>query len=654
MIDTITFVLHNINEKQIDLGVGTENGKVYKYQFNRKLYERLCEYESKYIERTTKFHNEEVIVNHDDSHFLSRQEKKIGWVSRTGALRESMGKNEFYFYPVRGDFQTASSEYRTKFSVSENSDAITFELSIPKLIYNNNIAQFVPNIDSKRFKSNPFGMREWYGQMKTLHDRLKEFLLTFFNEMCIMFDISFTLAGFDMTNIEIKRLDFCYNQFFPCHASVLDFLNAQRKFFRSRIRKNTIVVQDHDTSFYYRHSIDGFFFKIYSKGEEFEKVDMPKLIKENQAFFDNSSTVLMPIFKDIFKKHFESTYKNNKGKVEDLIFNYYKTYLGTTENQAYIKELETHLKFKVSFLHQEAMKILRYEMNFGRTYISTIYKSKIFRKTDKNWVEMEKAYKKVKQYNLYLSQGSINKAKLFHLKFLLSKIDFTMHDLYDKSLHKKHEFFMETSKDLQLHERSAHTDAYKILSLNYKRIPERKEATLGKELLSLLMKKFHEEIQFFQVKQFEEVKNTLETIDDYNEKAKKNIERYKNTFGENAFKKMKRTEKRKKHLMQLNKPRLKIVLDKMGEGKSIDKVIEETGLSKSSKYELLSDLEIFKIFKTTVKTRFNHSQIRTDFHPYYLKFYNDREYHRKLFPDPYLIAFDASYLPMKSNLNAIA
>lgn len=652
MIDTITFVLHNINEKEISLKMGVKDGKVYKSNFNRLLYERLCEYESQYIERTTKYYNEQAIPNPDDKHFLSKTIKKVGLVSRHGAIKESMSKSEFYFYPVRGDFQSASSEYRTKFSVSENSDSITFELSIPKFLYNNNIAQFVPNIDSKRFKNNPFGYREWYGQKKAIHERIGEFILTFFNELCIMFSMPVTITALNLSNIEIKRLDLCYNQVFPCHASVLDYLGAQRKFYRTRVRKNTIVSQDRDTSFFYRHSTDGFFFKIYSKGEEFEAVDMPRLIKENENQFNDSNEKLLPIFKDIFKKHFESTYKNNKGKVEDLIFQYYKTYVKTAENRKFIDEIESYLKYKISFLRDEANKILRYEMSFTRTYMSTLYKTKIFRKADSNWKELEKAHNKVQRYNVLLSQGSVNKAKSFLLKYLITKLDFTLHDLYDKSIHKKHEFFLETDNELKLHEKSAHKDSYKVLSLNVKRIPEFKEATFSKELLMLMFDKFTDEIEAFQVKKFDDVKNILETIDNYNQKAKKNIERYKSTFNENAFKKLKRTEKREKNLMQLNKPRLKIILDKMDEGKSIEQITDEIGLAKSSKYELLKDLEMFNIFKGTVKSRFNHSSIKTDWHPYYLKFYQDREYHRKIFPNPFMISFDTTFPPMKDMLIA--
>lgn len=647
MIDTVTFVLHNINEKEISLKAGVKDGLVYKSRFNRMLYERLCEYESQYIERTTKYYNEDAIPNPDDTQFLSKTIKKVGFVSRHGAIKESMSKSEFYFYPVRGDFQSASSEYRTKFSVSENSDSITFELSIPKFLYNNNIAQFVPNIDSKRFKNNPFGYREWYGQKKAIHDRLCEFILTFFNELCIMFDMPVSITSLNLSNIEIKRLDLCYNQIFPCHASVLDYLSAQRKFYRTRVRKNTIVSQDRDTSFFYRHSTDGFFFKIYSKGEEFEAVDLPRLVKENEAQYNNNQCLLL-VFKDIFKRHFESTYKDKKGRVEDIVFQYYKTYVKTAEHRKFVDEIESHLKYKISFLRDEANKILRYEMSFTRTYMSTLYKKHIFRKTDPNWKELEKAHNKVQRYNTLLSQGSVNQAKAFLVKNLITKLDFTLHDLYDKSIHKKHEFFLETDKDLKLHEKSAHKDSYKVLSLNYKRIPERKEATFSKELVLLLYAKFNEEIEAFQVKKFDDVKNILETIDNYNEKAKKNIENYKKLFGENAFKKLKYTEKRKKNLMRLNKPRLKIVLDKMDMGKSIDQVVEEIGLSVSSKYELQNDLKMFNIFKSTVKSRFNHSLIKTDFHAYYLKFYTDREYHRKLFPNPYMVSFDTTFAPMLS------
>ena len=641
MLDTVTFVLHSMNEKFIDLAPDVSHGKSYKYSFNRLLYERLCEYESKYIERVKKFQNNNLIENPDDTYFLSKKEVRQGIVQRRGILIDNHDRGEMFFFPVSGNIQTASSDYRTKFKISENSDSIEFELSIPKYFYNHNIAQFVPNIDSKRYKDNPFSIREFYGQTDLLHQRLIEFIYTFFSDLANLLDMP-DLA-FDIHNIEIKRLDFCYNQIFPSYEMVLDFLTQQRKFYKSRLRKDTIIQDDRETSFYYRHSVDGFYFKIYAKYDEFKNVDLPKILKQNKDYFYQNCTSknhdLIHKARDVFKTHFEKTFKNNSGIIDDLIFKYYSTYLDTKEHQQFVNDFETLLPFKISFLIEQSKKVLRYEMSFTRKYMSTLYKREIFRKKCPNWKELHKSYNHIKRYDLLLYQGRPQAAKDFKNKFLITDLDRRNYEVLDTSLHKKHEFYLVTDKKIQKHE-SFFVDAVNLLSVRNYKIKEIKEATLSPQLFKVLISKFKDEIDFFQVKQFKDTKTVLEQIDEYNLTVSKKIKNYKNAFGEKAFKLMKHTEKRKKGYSLLNKTRIKIAVDLMEKGKSLIEIKEYIGLSKSAYYQLQDDLKKFDIHKTTVKTKFNHNLIKTDFRDYYQLFHENSNFHRYFFLNPFLISFD--------------
>jgi hypothetical protein len=638
MLDTVTFVLHSINEKTINLSPNVLHGKEYSNDFNRVLYERLLEYESVYIERTKDFLNKKELINPDDTYFISESVHRVGWVQRRGAIIETKDKGEMFFRPVRGNLSTPSSEYRTKFSVSENYDAITFELSIPKYLYNHNVAQFLPNVDSKRYQENVFSNREMFHQVNNIHQRLTEFIRLFFTDLSELLSLP-TLLYFDIRHIEVKRLDLCYNQIFPTHEMVLDYLGSQRKFYKTRLRKDTIVQDDRDTSFYYRHSTDGFYFKIYSKGDEFEFADMPRLFKENQDYFNKNLNQLLPQMKKVFEKHFKEAFQKNNGKVEDLIFSYYKTYLKSHEYKIFCEEIENFLPIKTSFLFHEASKILRYEMSFTRKYMSTLYKRDLFRSKCPKWKKAMKSYNLIKRYDLLLSQGSLIKAKEFKRNHILTENDRDMYELIDKSLHKKHQFFLSTDSKLENHESQFIDYEATFLKKRYKCI-EQDKATLNKSMFKLLFKKFNDEIDFFQVKEFKEVKTILERIDDYNKKAETKILNYKKTFGEASFKRMTHTEKRKRGYAKLNKPRLKVVLDKIESGESLDKIRDNMGMSKTSYYQLLYDLELFDLHKQTVKTKYNFSMITTNFKPYYDKFSTEKNYHRKLFIDPFMISFD--------------
>lgn len=644
MIDTIEIVLHGVNEKIIDLNSPT--GYVFKNSYNQMLYDRLCEYESRYITRVKDFVHETTLENPDGTNYKRKSIPKDYVRSRReGAVVDTHGSNtEIFFRPVKGDIATPSSDYRIQFWASENADAITLRFAIPKYLYNHNIAQFVPNYASERFKREPFSMREWSGQIKHIRQRIIEIIYTLFDDLSVMLNTE-SIANFDISNVEVKRLDLCYNQYHTSKENVLDYLNAQKKIFTSRVKKNTQTYDTMETSLYYRHSDDGFYFKIYHKGSEFLHADFPRLFKENESYFENRKFDLMPKAKEIFKQHFPETEKKLKGKTEDLIFKYYKTYLPSDENIGYCSAIDKLLKWKLKFLINESSKILRYEMSFTRTYLSTLYKREIFRKTDKNWKQLKRSHDLIKRYDLLLSQGKPEQAKIFLIKNRIDKQTRIEYEIVHRSLHKKHEFYLQTSKKIQTHE-SVFSDSFiisnkfKFASNSKNTMLELKEATLSDDLFKLLYKRFEEEIQFFQIKQPKETYSILEQIDLYNKKVEKRIENHIRVFGEDSFKKLTHTQKRKMDLSKFNKPSLKILLDKLEDGNSIDKICKDLGMSKSSYHSRLNDLKKFDIHKQTVKHKFDFRLLDTNFGAYYAKFLTEPNYARNMFHNPLLVDFD--------------
>lgn len=638
MIDTITFMIHNVNKQVVDLK--SDNGYSYKNPFNRLLYERLLDYESKFVFRNKKFLNNGVVDEITDDYFKRKSINNLGIVKRQGSIIESLGKKDFFFYPVHGNISTASSDSTCKFSVNENSDTLKFELSVPKYFYGHNIAQFIPNIDSDRYKKNPFAAREFAFHVKDIRVRIIEFIVTFLSDLSNLLSVHNFQSHFDLSDIEIKRLDICYNQFFASKEMAIDYLLAQKKIYHSRVKKNTIVKQDYDTSFAYRHSKDGFYFKIYHKGDEFENEDMKKLIKINIENFDSNPENLI-LAKSIFEKHFSKTFEEKKGKVEDLILNYYKTYVNSKEKQQFIKELESILVFKVSDLIRESNKVLRYEMSFTTTYLSTLYKREIFRSKCPDWNFLKKSYSLIKRYDLYLEKD-VAIAKKFKQVYNITRDMRQEYNIIHKSLAKKHQFFLFTSKKVKKHEHSLGFMDVMEFKRNWAKaqIIDIKEATFSDDLFDLIFKRFKEEIDFFQIKEVEDTKTTIELIEKYNYDAKKRADNYVKAFGENAYKKLTYTQKRKKNLSQIQTSRLKIVLDRFNEGKSFDYVVAELALKKSAAYSLKDDLAKFNIFKNSVKTKYSFKNVKTDFSKYYEGFQLDN-YAKKLFHNPLLISFDS-------------
>jgi hypothetical protein len=656
MIDTIEIVLHEVNEKIVDLN--SPSGSRFKNSFNQLLYDRLCEHENKYLLRQKDFVHETVIENPDGTTYKRKSTPKDFVYSRREGGIVDTGKNvEIFFRPVKGSIITPSSDYRMQFWVTENYDAIRFRFSVPKYLYNHNIAQFVPNYASERFKNAPFSMREWSGQIKEIRKRIIEIIYTFFDDLTVMLNLE-SIANFDMRNVEIKSIDLCYNQIHTSKENVMDYLHAQKKIFSMRVKSNTQTYDTTDSSLYYRHSNDGFYFKIYHKGAEFEANDMQRLFKENETFFENFKTNLysqnpdgskklvrsgdlMQKAKEIFKLHFPETEKKLKGKTEDLILKYYKTYLPTKENEAYCYAIDKIMKWKLKFLHTEANKILRYEINFTRTYISTLFKREVFRKSDKNWKDLKKAHDLIKRYDLLISQGRTEQAKIFSKRYLLNKEIRSKYEVYHRSLNLKHEFYLQTSEKVQRHE-TYFVDYHKN---NYRSISELKQASFSDELFKVLYKRFLDEIEFFQVKNPQETTTILEQIDDYNKKTQIRINNYKRVFGDIAFSKLTTAQKRNKDLKLIRKTRLKIVLDKLEQGESIDQIAKTLGMSKSTKYELIKELEKFNIHKQTVKHKFDFRLLKTNFSTYYERFLIQPNYAQNLFLNPMLIDFDTIRKP---------
>ena len=166
----------------------------------------------------------------------------------------------------------ASSHYDLSYVVDTEKDFIEFNFSIPKYLYATNIMQLVNEIDQ--------GVGATFSK---LYSFIGDFLRDNFLKSPLLEDV------------EIHRIDLCYNQFFNSKEDALNYLDEQKKLLASKRSKDN-KVRSYDSSIMY--TTRRYSFKIYHKGTEFERHDYKKLLKRNPLnyplgyFLDNSHCIL--------------------------------------------------------------------------------------------------------------------------------------------------------------------------------------------------------------------------------------------------------------------------------------------------------------------------------------------------------------------------
>lgn len=250
-----------------------------------------------------------------------RPEKKKGQYtqalvdSSTGELKQVDYVHQLIYHDTdrflplmhRSTNYIASSHYNLSYLVNQQKGFIEFNFSIPKYLWGTNIMQLV-NI---------------YDQSADLvFTELMAFLQTFFKD--VLFEIP--LAD----DVEINRIDMCYNQFFATKDDALAYLSEQGKMLVKFARSSKNKFRTYDTSIMYvtrRYS-----FKIYHKGTEFEKNDYRELVKRNpknynlQELKDVADTIL----------RYEMTFRNS-------FFDYIiHQFFYSSEKQAFTEAVKNH------------------------------------------------------------------------------------------------------------------------------------------------------------------------------------------------------------------------------------------------------------------------------------------------------------------------
>jgi hypothetical protein len=161
----------------------------------------------------------------------------------------------------RSKLHIASSDYSVSYFYNITSNFISFEFSIPKYLYGTNIIQFI-----KYFSQDS----------DTVYDALLDFVEGFFKKN--------TYDVIDMKDVELARLDLCYNQFFNSKYDAKKYLDEQKELLVKYARSTKNAFRTYENALLY--TTKRYSFKIYHKGDEFKKNDRTKLAKSNPTGHD--------------------------------------------------------------------------------------------------------------------------------------------------------------------------------------------------------------------------------------------------------------------------------------------------------------------------------------------------------------------------------
>lgn len=220
MIDTIEFKLNNVTDYPL-----------VKTQF----------------ERDTKVGSTHIVVDEDTGEVFENSKIRAMLHHDTGNIMPLTKRSSFYI---------ASSHYNVSYVYNAAQNFISFNFAIPKYLYGTNVLQFI-----RYYSQSPQDIYRYL--LEFMHGWVRKHLI----------------QTIDLKDIELTRLDFCYNQFFNSKHDSLTYLKEQKELLTKHARSTKNDYRNYETSLFY--TTKRYSFKIYHKGTEFKKHDKKQLIKNN-------------------------------------------------------------------------------------------------------------------------------------------------------------------------------------------------------------------------------------------------------------------------------------------------------------------------------------------------------------------------------------
>jgi hypothetical protein len=426
MIDTIILRIHGVKKyrgaiKQLDRfdqkGFTTSEARVYKEDINR--------------------------LNNQGITDMGEQ-LQIMKMNRTG---------EFLIKSKVAKQQNASNHYTFAYFVNYMNDFIEFNFSIPKYVYGSNVVMFVDHIGDKKYNFTDCSQLQY--NIERAYDRLSQILKHIFR-------YEFIALEFDKRDIEVHRIDVCFNQLFRTKQDALKYLEYQKRQRKKYSRDEEGVMRDYATSLMYttkRYSA-----KIYHKGTEYEKNDLKEHLKINKE----------------------------KGR----------QYFKTEEYKAF------------------ADRMLRYELTIRNGMINYLHKKHLFRRKCSFWKPYHAEYLKVeaslqKNDRIAKSIGQLPEElkaqyRKEHPYDKIDKESRKIHKYVSKTITKRTFFVMALEEE---------EEAYNKQMVNY----DCTKALFSKALLKHCIYKLFEFVDEYQIKELPQEDRIANLIDDFNQKHKRKL-----------------------------------------------------------------------------------------------------------------------------------